>query len=250
MDTYFDFLRKSISLLVVDDDQSQLDFYDEILSGHPLYKITKASTAKDAEQILKSSPHIHLCILDFGIDDVGSDEYYLLKKYSYRLPVVIISGSADLERAFVASNLGAAGMIAKPPEVASQKFWNTLSKAFLDRVILPAVPQTANPIFVSSCRIIQSDLPESVSAWAAKANISDTYLRRLWSECYAIPPKHILFLYKTYKQAFTYFDAHYINEINNTQISITEPDQEEYRRVKNYYIQNKYDLDLIRDKTQ
>ncbi len=248
MDTYFDFLQKSISLLVIDDDQSQLDFYEEMISGHPLYKVTKASSAKDAEQKLKSSFHTHLCILDFGIDDVESDEYYLLKKYSHRLPIVIISGSADLERAFVASNLGAAGMIAKPPEVTSQKFWNTLNKAFLDNVILPATSQNTNPIFVSCCKIIQSYLPESVSDWAIKANITDTYLRRLWSDCYAFPPKHVLFLYRIYKQAFAYFDAHYLNKICNVQINITEPDQEEYRRIKNYYLQSKNELDLLRDK--
>ncbi len=248
MNTYFDFFLKTISILVVDDDQCQLDFYEEMISGHPLYKVTKASTAKQAELLLSSSAHIQLCILDLGIDDMDNDEYYLLKKFSPKLPIIIISGSADLERAFVASNLGAAGVISKPPEVSSQKFWNTLSKVYLDWVILPVIPQMVNPIFATSCEIIQSDLPESVSDWAAKANITDTYLRRLWSECYAFPPKHVLFLYKTHKQAFTYFNTVYLQKISNIQMHAPLPDQAEYRRIRNYYLQNKYELDAIRDK--
>ena len=180
--SFYNDLKKSVSLLVIDDDPCQLDYYDEMISGHPLYSVKKASCARDAEQIIKSSPVIHLCILDFGIDDIGNDEYYLLKKNSTKMPIIIISGSADLERAFEASKFGAAGLIAKPPQITAPKFWDILSKAFLESTILPVLPLTANPLLIECRKIICKDTPESVSDWAAKAHISDAYLRKLWTE--------------------------------------------------------------------
>lgn len=249
-DTYYGPLKRSVSILVVDDEPNLLDFYEEMISGHPLYNVVKASTAGQAEQIIKSNAHIHLSILDFGIDDIGSDEYYLLRKFSQNLPFVIISGSADMERAFEASTLGAANLIAKPPEMTSPKFWNTLSRTFLDKTILPAFSITVNPLLNECCDILRNDLPESVTEWAAKAHITDSYLRKLWNDSTTFPPKHILFLYKIYKNAFSYYNSLYLSEISDSQTPLPAPDQIEHRRLINYYLQNKRELDAIRDKSR
>jgi CheY-like chemotaxis protein len=248
-DTFYGPLKRSVSILVVDDDPNLLDLYEDLISGHPLYSVITASTARLAEQIIKKGVHIHLSILDFGIDDIGSDEYYLLRKYSKKIPFVIISGSADLERAFEASTLGAAGLIAKPPETASMKFWNTLSRIFLDKTILPDFSITMNPLLKKCCDILRTDLPESVTEWANKAHITDAYLRKLLSESTTFPPKHILFLYKIYKNAFSYYDSLYLSEICDSQKSLPAPDQMDHRRLINYYLQNKRELDAIRDKS-
>lgn len=247
-DTFYEPLKKSVSILVIDDDPSQLDFYEEMISIHPLFSVKKASSAREAANILQSSAPIHLSILDCGIDDIGGDEFYLLRKYSRKLPFVIISGSADMERAFEATNLGAAGMIAKPPELNSSRFWDTLAEVFLDKTILPDLSAAVNTQLNECCKIIRKNLPETVSDWAAQANITDAYLRRIWSECMAFPPKHILFLYTVYKKAFEFYNTLYLSEVNSSGKHPPVPDQMEHRRVMNYYLLNKRELDGIRDK--
>lgn len=246
---YYNFLLKSVSILFIDDDPNQLNYYEDTIGCHPLCTVIKASNASNAQQIIQSDRVIHLCILDLGIDDINNDEFYLLRKFSKKIPFIIMSGSADIERAFIATNLGAVGMIAKPPHIFSKKFWSILSEVFLDRKILPDMSGSFNPSLKECCNIIKTNLPEAVSDWAVLANISDAYLRKLWNECFTISPKHVLFLYKIYKQAFEYFNAIYLSDISGCKLSQSNyPDMTEHRRMMNYYMQNKEKLDAIRDK--
>lgn len=243
---YFYPLYHSVNILIIDDEPYQLDFYESILTVHPLYKIYKALNAKEADTIIKSK-RIHLCTLDFGINDLQSDEYYLLKQHGPEIPFVIISGSNDIERAFKASTLGAAALLAKPVLMIDHRYWNSLQTSFLDNTILPLFPSNVNPILKELRSIIQQDLPESVSEWAAKANVTDSYLRKIWGECTSSSPKMLLFLYKMYKSAFEWFNALCIAELNNTSLPVSEPDTCEHRRIIQYYLQNKDELDGIRD---
>jgi CheY-like chemotaxis protein len=246
---YFDFLNKTITVLVVDDEPCHLDFYEDFISGHPIYKIIKAPNAQTAENAIHSGVPIHICILDFGIDDINNDECYLLKKYSRQIPFVVISGSADIERAFEASKLGAAGLLAKPVDVTSPVFWDKLSEIFLQKTILPDLSAAVNPIICECCRVLVEDTPEMVSEWATKSNITDAYLRRLWSECFTFSPKHVLFLYKAYKSAFSYLNAQYLSEINNV-AHVQKIDTSAYHRLESYYLQNRKTLETVRDKKQ
>jgi CheY-like chemotaxis protein len=199
---YFDFLNKTITVLVVDDEPCHLDFYEDFISGHPIYKIIKAPNAQTAENALHSGVPIHICILDFGIDDINNDECYLLKKYSRQIPFVVISGSADIERAFEASKLGAAGLLAKPVDVTSPVFWDKLSEIFLQKTILPDLSAAVNPIICECCRVLAEDTPETVSEWATKSNITDAYLRRLWSDALHSLPSMYCFCTKLTKALF------------------------------------------------
>ena len=243
-------LLKSVTILVVDDDPYLLDYYEDMLSGHPLYTVIKAATAREAESAIRSPSPIHLCILDFGIDDIDNDEYYLLRKYARKMPFVVISGSADMERAFEAARIGAAGMIAKPPDMNAQQFWTKLSDLFLQKTILPDLSSTSNTQLNECCRILIEGTPESVSEWAMEANITDAYLRKLWNDCYTFPPKHVLFMYRVYKSAFAYYNALYNSEINETDPFLPNIDSAEQNRQMQYYMQNKSMLDGIRDRVQ
>lgn len=246
---FYSCIQKSVSILFIDDDQNQLEFYDDIFGSYPLYSVLKSSSAECARKIIDSNKPVHLCILDLGISDINNDEFYLLRKYSKKIPFIIMSGSADIERAFEASKLGAAGMIAKPPDIFSPKLWNTISEIFLNKTILPDLSESVNPLLKECCSIIKNRLPESVSDWANLLCITDAYLRKLWSDCFSFSPKHVLFLYSLYKKAFDYYNAvllTHIGEKSTTQI--VNPDVIEHRRTMNYYLQNKEMLDAIRDK--
>jgi CheY-like chemotaxis protein len=237
-------LLKSVNILCIDDEPWQLDFFNDIFGRHQLFNPFVAKTAKEAESILRSQT-IHLVTLDCGIDDIENNEFYLLEKYSSKIPFVIISGSADMERAFDASKSGAVGVISKPPEIDSAKFWDSFSDAFLDYCILPA--NKCNSVIQGCCDILKQYLPDSVSDWASQAKITDGYLRRVWNDCFTIAPKHLLFLYRFYRFAFTYYNTLFLSSVSDTIEAPSAPDSNEHRNLVSYYLLNRKELDPIRD---
>jgi hypothetical protein len=88
---------------------------------------------------------------------------------------------------------------------------------------------------------------ETVGDWAAKTNVTEGYLRRMWSECMTFPPKHVLFLYNIYKRALSYYNSLYLSKINDSETPASQPDQMKHRRLINYYLQNKREFDAFRD---
>ncbi len=244
-------LCKSVRILFIDDEEKQLRYYRDMVSGHALYSVSTAGNAAEAQKFLNSSSgeKPHVCVMDLGIDDIGNDEFFLLKKYASRVPFIIVSGSMDMERAFEASRLDAAGMIAKPIQVLSEKFWNTLSTVFLNFSIYPILNSGSNSVLKFCRDVLYTEEPETVSQWATMASISDTYIRKLWAECFTYPPNYILFLYRMYKNSFRYHNAEYIADLNGTEPSAVSSEQiEQYKQMIKYYLQNKSELDLIRDR--
>jgi CheY-like chemotaxis protein len=246
LESPFKHLFKSVTVLFTDDDPHQLQFYQDIIGDHPLYNVLTASNAQQAKNIILSNVRIHLCVLDMGIDDIEKDEFYLLKRFGLKLPYIVISGSMDMERAFTASQFGAVGMISKPTDVQSLKFWDTLSTAFCNSAILPILHSNSNPMLKECCDVVKRTLPESVTEWAAKVNITDTYLRKLWSDCFMFSPKYMLVLYRMYYHAFHYHNELYLSELRNEpapQLSATEFTL--YRHLGVYYQKNRNECDAV-----
>lgn len=244
-------LCKSVSILFIDDEEKQLRYYRDMVSGHALYSVKTAGNAAEAQKILNSSSRDkpHLCVMDLGIDDIGNDEFFLLKKYALRVPFIIVSGSMDMERAFEASRLDAAAMIAKPIQVLSEKFWSTLSTVFLNYSIYPILNSGSNSILKFCRDVLYNEEPESVSEWATLASISDTYIRKIWAECFTYPPKYMLFLYRMYKYSFRFHDARYVADLMGTDFpEVSSEIVEQYKQMIKYYLQNKSELDQIRDR--
>jgi CheY-like chemotaxis protein len=244
-------LCKSVRILFIDDEKKQLQYYRDMVSGHAMYSVKTAGNAAEAQKFLNggSGDKPHLCVMDLGIDDIGNDEFFLLKKFASRVPFIIVSGSMDMERAFEASRLDAAAMIAKPIQVLSEKFWGTLSTVFLNYSIYPILNSGSNFVLKNCRDVLYNEEPETVSEWAAMASISDTYIRKLWAECFTYPPKYILFLYRMYKYSFRFHDAGYIADLMGTEPpAISFEFIEQYKQMIKYYMQNKVDLDLIRDR--
>lgn len=233
----FDPLQKTVSLLVVDNDLKQLEWYSDNLSAHPLISVRLASTARQAECAIQHTIP-GLCIIDFGMDDLEQDEFHLLKKHAHHLPIIIISGSSDIERAFSAAIFGAAGMIAKPPDLASRKFWRIIMDMFLNWNILPPMRNPVNPQLRECCRIVREELPENVSEWAHKAGITDAYLRRLWTTCLSRHPKHVLFMYRLYKNAFEYFTEIYLANTAYQKPCLSGIDMSASKQWMEYYLLN------------
>jgi CheY-like chemotaxis protein len=230
-------LFRSVGVIFIDDNPEQLELYEDLLSEHPLFTVLTAKNAEDAQKILKSGALLHLCVLDMGINDIDHDEFYLIKKFKDKYPFIVISGSMDMEKAFKATKFGAAGMISKPVDVTSCKFWNTLAEVFCTKAIIPALPEDANAKMKLCCDILRKYNPESVSDWAARVNISDTYLRKLWGECFTDSPKLMLLKYKVYYNAFVYHNAMYLAELNGYAPPVISKDQySEFRHLVKSFI--------------
>jgi hypothetical protein len=90
-----------------------------------------------------------------------------------------------------------------------------------------------------SCEVLEKEFPETVSDWGRAAQISPAYMRRLWSECASISPKHLLFLYRLYREAFQFFNAAYIEELDEEDSSSQKGSSTEHRRLMQYYLDNK-----------
>ncbi len=237
-------LLKSISVLAVDDEHFQREMYVKTIGDHRLYKVAAVSSACEAEQFLQSSGQISMCLLDLGIDDISNDEFYLLKKYGGQIPFIIISAAKDLCRGFQARDLGCVHLLPKPVNFFDYEFWNVLMKSFLDRTVLPSLPENASPVLVETCRTIRQESPETVAQWAALSGITESYLRRIWNESNLGPPKHTLFLYNFYKEALTYCNAFFLSEANDT-VFPRNPDREGHRRKVRYFEQYRYELEAL-----
>jgi DNA-binding NtrC family response regulator len=61
------------------------------------------TTACDTLKIIQDSKPVHIGILDRGVQDINNDEYFILRKYSSQIPLVVISDTTDIERAYEAT---------------------------------------------------------------------------------------------------------------------------------------------------
>jgi len=247
---YFDFLEKTINILVVDDEDFQLALYKELLQDHRLLQIYTASTGREAEKILRGKTPVHMCFFDLGITDIDNDEYYLLKRYGQWLPFIIVSGASDMERAFEARAFGASKLIEKPIDVEEDKFWNIFTDSFLNQVIVPKSSLDKTHLLYECCRIVREEKPLNVSDWGRKAGIHASYLRRLWNDCYNASPKKVLFLYQLFNKALRYHNGLFLSSFDKAEFTFDIGDRKEYRQKKTYYLQNKEELEnlLLMDK--
>ena len=104
------------TILVVDDHQGARD----LLALHlaPYYDVITAATAQEAIQDLHAH-HIDLVIQDLGLPDMnGLQLLHTSKLLHPRLPVILMTGGADLSAATTAIQYGAAAYLLKPFNVS------------------------------------------------------------------------------------------------------------------------------------
>ncbi len=112
--SHISFLERTIELLIVDGISVECNACHDFLKSYKLYNVTCVSTAKEANALLMSKKRFHVCLTDLGICDINNDEYYLLKKFSSRLPFIIMADKDSLKLGFEIRKLGAFGAIKKP----------------------------------------------------------------------------------------------------------------------------------------
>ena len=100
------------TILVVDDHQGARDLL--ALHLHSTYDIRTAATAEEALRDLHTH-RVDLVIQDVGLPDMNGLQLLHTSKLLYpRLPVILISGGADLSTATEAIQSGAVAYLLKP----------------------------------------------------------------------------------------------------------------------------------------
>lgn len=107
----------SLRILVVEDDPSQREIMSLLLRRRLGYTAVPAQDGRTALSILKTDPDIRLVILDVGLPEMnGLEVLDLITQRHPDLPVIMLTGSRDIDVAVGAMKAGARDFLTKPPE--------------------------------------------------------------------------------------------------------------------------------------
>lgn len=104
-----------LSILIVEDNPGDLFLLEELLrtSSLSLQHLYHATTTSTAIEILQEHP-IHLVFLDLSLPDSdGVNSYRLINKYALSIPVIVLTGLADMAVALETMSSGAQDYLIK-----------------------------------------------------------------------------------------------------------------------------------------
>lgn len=205
MENPFYYLRKTIRLLIVDDDRGTREILNEFFNEQELFSVSTVSSSSEADIFLKNS-FFHVCLLDLGLWDRDNDQFFLLRKYR-NTQFIIISGSLDLQHGFSAAQLGARYAVKKPFQ--PDNLLHIVSETILKYVIVRDRDVISDQVIYTARRVLLEKEPSSISDWARLTGIDETYLRRKWNNWYNIQPKISFYLFKIYHAALKYLQTPY-----------------------------------------
>jgi DNA-binding NtrC family response regulator len=102
-------------VLIVDDDKDARELLSEILALDGIHCMTAAS-GESALKLLETKPSIGLLITDLRMGNVDGLELVRLVRESERaaLPIILVSGDADVKDAIEAMHLSVVDFLLKP----------------------------------------------------------------------------------------------------------------------------------------
>lgn len=106
-----------VRILIVEDDPSQREVVAIMLRRKLGYDSVAAGDGRTALAMLREDADIALVILDAGLPDMaGTEVLEIITQRHPGLPVVMLTGSRDVELAVEAMKAGACDFLTKPPE--------------------------------------------------------------------------------------------------------------------------------------
>lgn len=178
---------RSVSVLVVEDDPIQRDVLSGFLEVHPVFSVTAVGTQSDAMARLRASwshsagedMRCRVCVMDLHLPDNHSDRLRLLTVFRNVVTFVIVSGTDDVEQAYLAGLAGAFAVKSKAGLSASA-LQKTVFRAFLASILYPRYsPGDAEPIHRVAGLLLERVF-SSVGAWAYACGLTDSAHRKLW----------------------------------------------------------------------
>ncbi|MDP7422960.1 MAG: response regulator [bacterium] len=111
--TLEEFPRDQFTVLVLDDLTYTRLLFESALQREG-FRVEQADYVSVAKDVLKKRP-VHLILLDLNLPDVhGLDFLKEIRKLGFSMPVIVITGNADLELVKKARNLNVFGYLLKP----------------------------------------------------------------------------------------------------------------------------------------
>lgn len=228
----FYFLDKQISILLVDDDPGVLGMLSDVFSPLGLYDVQCASSARQAEEQLRSAKRTHSCVLDLGIDDIKGDEFFLLKKFGNRASFVIFTGRQSSSKGFDAHRFGAKAVVEKSGEFDQPGFLKIVDHCSLLNIINPKYTGGKGSLNVSTDVLFEKS-PRFVSQWAQLIGLTDRALRLVWTKNLGANAKIILSMHDMFRASFDYYET--LVKSGEVAALASVPPPQSYRRMEEYF---------------
>ncbi|MBN1131182.1 MAG: response regulator [Chitinispirillaceae bacterium] len=182
--------RKAFRILLVDDEYSIRALAKAVFETLPIFEIDAVGSAREAEHCLNGGPY-HLCFCDLGLTDCAGDQYYLVKKYGGRLPIIIMSGRASMEESAYCMSLGATWVFDKPVPLDRDFFLAVLNRFLAPSLFLFGADRYQHARYREVIDALIESKPGSVEEWARTINVNERYVRKI-CECCPLPLRDIL----------------------------------------------------------
>jgi CheY-like chemotaxis protein len=190
-------LAGSLRVLVVDDNPDVLSLLTEFLSdSRGLFAIDTGSSVEEARSALETSSY-DLAIFDLYMPNAAGTQP-LIRRYSDRLPILVVSGKATGSDGYLCSQLNIVGFLDKEmldQPVLRRAAFNAAVKHRLSGIY-------PSPLYDAKLKGAFDALiggnPESVTEWADLLGVSVRALEYSFG-CAAKPPGAALALHKLYR---------------------------------------------------
>jgi len=232
----YSFLADTIRVVVANKDAEVLEELRSFFSICCLFKLECVRKAREAELVIRSNNRTHVCLCGLGLTDVGKDEFYLLRNYGRRTSFLIISDTSDPRAGYAAGTYGAKGFLHLPDDLNRETILCSVLQAFIFNIANPR-PSYEHPFIKRATQVLIQKGIRNVSEWARELEVSDSYLRRAWSDAFGgVRLKHVLFLQNLYTDALAYYEQVCRLNSGNTTMVLARP---EYARQYEYFVANK-----------
>ncbi len=206
----YTFLNGKINILHVQSINNSQHDTTNYLKNYFLYRVKNFYIENDIDKYLNLRfKDIHVLILNLNFKKIEENNFSLIRKYSKKLPIIILTDSADIEKGFLACKYGAEELLSKPLDLKSLKLVEIINKLFLKFLSMPSKVPVYDDLIIFCSDILREKRPNTVAEWAMNANIAECYLRKKWSLHFSIKPKYTHFLYILFSDAIKFCNKNY-----------------------------------------
>jgi len=204
----FSIFKNTVHVLAVDDDWRILDLIQAYLESFHLYIVDRASRTADAIKVIeKSNSRYHVCVMDRGLGDVEGNEFYLMDRYRQKMPIIVITGRKDSEKAFECGEHGGKKVVAKGENNFLEKVLTSINEFALKSIVCPGCHESASPFLNRCYDTLVGKKPFSVEALAQCLHMSERSLRIALNKNTRINPKYSICLFHLYSKLFECVEA-------------------------------------------
>lgn len=231
----YQFLFKTIRVLVVEKKAAISQPIVAALKLHPIYEVTVAKSNREAMAELSLPSRYHVCISSFGLTDLQKDEFYLLKKFARHVAFCMIADQATAGQGFIAARLGARAIFAANDKSARTTLLHLISRWALITTLNPCYMEHGGDTLSFATDILVERIPKSVTYWAAAMNMTDRELRFIWKKHMGANAKIILAIHRLLQRALDYYNSlaagHTTTSSQKTALCSTD----EYKHLHEYF---------------